>query len=202
MIANADCEIAYMNDSVTEMMTRNENDLRKVLPQFDARRLVGANIDIFHKNPSHQRNMLANLRSTYKTQIVVGGLTFALVANPIVDAKGVRVGTVVEWADRTAEVAVEVEVAGLVRAAVDGDFTQRMDVNGKSGFFKALGDGINELMETSSVGLNEVVRVLGALLVLRHRGSAANKHIIIENCVIPVNAVLRLANFQQLFTMR
>ena len=163
MIANADCEIAYMNESVAEMMVRNESDLRKVLPQFDARRLIGANIDIFHKNPSHQRNMLANLRSTYKTQIVVGGLTFALVANPIVDAKGVRVGTVVEWADRTAEVAVEVEVAGLVRAAVDGDFTQRMDVNGKSGFFKALGDGINELMETSSVGLNEVVRVLGAL---------------------------------------
>ena len=163
MIANADCEIAYMNESVAEMMVRNESDLRKVLPQFDARRLIGANIDIFHKNPSHQRNMLANLRSTYKTQIVVGGLTFGLVANPIVDAKGVRVGTVVEWADRTAEVAVEVEVAGLVRAAVDGDFTQRMDVNGKSGFFKALGDGINELMETSSVGLNEVVRVLGAL---------------------------------------
>ena len=163
MIANADCEIAYMNDSVTEMMTRNENDLRKVLPQFDARRLVGANIDIFHKNPSHQRNMLANLRSTYKTEIVVGGLTFALVANPIVDAKGVRVGTVVEWKDRTEEVAVEREVGGLVRAAVDGDFTQRMELTGKEGFFKALGEGINELMQTSSVGLNEVVRVLGAL---------------------------------------
>ena len=163
MIANADCEIAYMNDSVTEMMTRNENDLRKVLPQFDARRLIGANIDIFHKNPSHQRNMLANLRSTYKTEIVVGGLTFALVANPIVDAKGVRVGTVVEWKDRTEEVAVEREVGGLVRAAVDGDFTQRMELTGKEGFFKALGEGINELMQTSSVGLNEVVRVLGAL---------------------------------------
>ena len=43
---------------------------------------------------------------------------------------------------------------------------------------------------------------LGMLLVLRHRGSAANKRIIIENCATPVNEVLRLANFQQLFTMR
>jgi len=43
---------------------------------------------------------------------------------------------------------------------------------------------------------------LGMLLVLRHRGSAANKRIIIENCAIPVNEVLRLANFQKLFTMR
>ncbi len=163
MIANSDCEIAYMNDSVAEMMVRNESDLRKVLPQFDSRKLVGANIDVFHKNPSHQRNMLANLKSTYKTEIVVGGLTFGLVANPIVDDKGARVGTVVEWKDRTAEVAVEKDVAGLVKAAVDGDFTKRFDMNGKEGFFKALGEGINQLMETSSVGLNEVVRVLGAL---------------------------------------
>jgi len=163
MIANADCEIAYMNDSVAEMMVRNESDLRKSLPQFDARKLIGANIDIFHKNPSHQRNMLANLRTTYKTEIKVGNLYFGLVANPIVDEKGNRVGTVVEWKDRTAEVLVEQDVASLVKAAVDGDFTRRIEMDGKEGFFKALGEGINQLMETSSVGLNEVVRVLGAL---------------------------------------
>jgi len=163
MIANADCEIVYMNESVAKMLQHNENDLRKVLPQFDARKLIGASIDVFHKNPSHQRNMLANLRGTYKTEIKVGSLTFGLVANPIVDDKGARVGTVVEWRDRTAEVAVENEVAGLVKAAVDGDFTKRIEIGGKDGFFKALGEGINQLMETSSVGLNEVVRVLGAL---------------------------------------
>ena len=163
MIANTDYEIAYMNESVTEMMTRNESDLRKVLPQFDSRRLIGANIDVFHKNPSHQRNMLANLRGTYKTEIKVGNLYFGLIANPIVDAEGKRVGTVVEWKDRTAEVMVEKEVADIVKAAVAGDFTTRIDVSSKDGFFKQLGDGINQLMETSSVGLNEVVRVLGAL---------------------------------------
>jgi methyl-accepting chemotaxis protein len=163
MIANGDCEISYMNDSVAQMMVRNESDLRKSLPQFDARKLIGANIDIFHKNPSHQRNMLANLRTTYKTEIKVGNLYFGLVANPIVDEKGTRVGTVVEWKDRTAEVLVEQDVASLVKAAVDGDFTRRIEMDGKEGFFKALGEGINQLMETSSVGLNEVVRVLGAL---------------------------------------
>ena len=163
MIANADCEIAYMNDSVSAMMLKNESDLRKTLPAFDARKLVGANIDVFHKNPAHQRNMLAGLKSTYKTEIKVGDLTFSLIANPIINEKGERVGTVVEWNDRTAEVAVEGEVGGIVTAAVNGDFTKRMDLNGKSGFFKALGEGVNQLMETSSVGLNEVVRVLGAL---------------------------------------
>jgi len=163
MIAGADNHIAYMNESVGEMLTKNEPEIRKVLPQFDARRLIGANIDMFHKNPSHQQNMLANLRAAYRTEIKVGPLSFGLIASPILDDKGARVGTVVEWKDRTQEVAVEGEVAGLVRAAVDGDFTKRIEMAGKDGFFKLLGENMNQLMEVSSVGLNEVVRVLGAL---------------------------------------
>ncbi|MCX7273234.1 MAG: methyl-accepting chemotaxis protein [Burkholderiales bacterium] len=163
MIANSSNEIVYMNGTVTEMMTRNDAELRKVLPQFDSRRLIGQSIDIFHKNPAHQRGMLSALRSTHRTQIKVGDLTFGLVASPIVDAKGERMGTVVEWADRTAEVAVEREVAGVVEGAVQGDFTRRVVEEGKQGFFAALARNINQLMGTSEVGLNEVVRVLSAL---------------------------------------
>ncbi len=163
MIANATNDIVYMNESVSEMMNRNESELRRVLPQFDARRLIGANVDMFHKNPRHQQGMLANLRSTYKTQITVGGLTFSLVANPIIDEQGQRVGTVVEWGDRTQEVAVEHEVANIVQAASAGDFSQRIAEDGKVGFFKQLAEGINRLMDTSAAGLEDVVRVLGAL---------------------------------------
>ena len=163
MIADNDGGIVYMNRSVTEMLTNAESDLRKVLPQFDVRRIIGSNFDAFHKNPAHQRNLLAGLRGTYRTQITVAGRTFGLIANPIVDDRGERVGSVVEWKDRTEEVAVEQEVATVVTAAADGDFTRRMDLEGKDGFFKQLGESINKLMDTASVGLDEVVRVLGAL---------------------------------------
>ena len=163
MIADANNDIVYMNESVGAMMARNETELRKVLPQFDSRRLIKASIDMFHKNPRHQQNMLANLRGTYQTEIKVSGLTFGLVANPIVADNGERVGTVVEWKDRTQEVAVEQEVAGIVNAAAQGDFSKRFELAGKEGFFKQLGEGVNQLMNTSSAGLEEVVRVLGAL---------------------------------------
>jgi methyl-accepting chemotaxis protein len=163
MIADNGGQIVYMNQSVTEMLTQAEADLRKVLPQFDVRRIVGSNFDGFHKNPAHQRSLLASMSGTYRTQIVVGGRTFALIANPIADDKGERVGTVVEWKDRTEEVKVEAEVGDIVGAAVNGDFTRRIELAGKEGFFKQLAEGINQLMNTASVGLDEVVRVLGAL---------------------------------------
>jgi methyl-accepting chemotaxis protein len=162
MIANAGNEIIYMNETVTAMMQRNEAELRKALPLFEARKLLGQNIDVFHKNPAHQRGLLSGLRETYRTQIPVGSLHFSLNASPIFDADGVRMGTVVEWADRTQEVATEKEVADLVQAAASGDFSGRLSTDGKTGFFMNLGAGMNQLLDTSEQGLTDVAEVLAA----------------------------------------
>jgi methyl-accepting chemotaxis protein len=163
MIADDAGEIIYMNDTVTEMMRRNEQSLKRQLPQFDASRLIGQNFDIFHKNPAHQRGLLQGLRSTHRVEIKVGDLTFALTANPINDENGKRLGTVVEWNDRTGEVAVESEIGQVVEGAVKGDFSNRLQEEGKSGFFLRLTKSMNQLLTTSDVGLNEVVRMLGAI---------------------------------------
>ena len=162
MIADASNHIVYMNETVTAMMQRNESELRKSLPQFNAHKLVGELIDVFHKNPAHQRGMLSSMSGTFRTQIKVGDLHFSLIANPIVDTQGSRLGTVVEWADRTAEVGVENEVAAIVKAASEGNFTQRLEAQGKTGFFATLATGMNQLLDTSEQGLTDVADVLAA----------------------------------------
>ena len=163
MIADNDGNIVYMNGAVTLMLKSAEADIRKVMPRFDATKVFGSNFDEFHKNPTHQRNLLAHLRGTHRMQMKLGVRTFALAANPILDTTGKRVGTVVEWNDRTAEVAVQDEVAAVVKAAAAGDFGGRIEEEGKDGFFLGLAQSINQLVSTADVGLNEVVRVLGAL---------------------------------------
>ena len=162
MIADNDLHIVFMNDTVQSMMRANEAELRKVLPHFDASRLMGQNIDVFHKNPSHQRGLLTALKTTYRTQIQVGNLHFGLNANPIVDPRGQRIGTVVEWFDRTAEVGIEKEVAAVVDAAAQGDFRQRIQPEGKTGFFSTLATGMNALMDTNERGLTDVADILAA----------------------------------------
>jgi methyl-accepting chemotaxis protein len=156
MLADPDGNIIYNNTSVAQMMQRNEGELRKVLPQFNARAIVGSNFDQFHKNPSHQRNLLGNLKGEYKTEIKVGGLTFSLIANPINDAKGQRLGTVVEWKDRTAEVAAEHEISGVVDKANEGDFSIRLATAGKEPFFAKLGGLFNSLIDTVTKTIVEV----------------------------------------------
>ncbi|AYF87988.1 methyl-accepting chemotaxis protein [Pseudomonas sp. JS3066] len=163
MIADGERNIIYMNKTVTSMLQNAEADLRKALPSFSVNKLLGGSIDQFHKNPEHQKRLLATFTSTFRTQIDVGGRTFGLVANPVISDAGERLGSVVEWADRTLEVQVEREVAALVGAAAAGDFSKRIDESGKSGFILNLATGLNSLVETADKGLKDVSRMLGAL---------------------------------------
>ena len=163
MISNPDRNIIYVNKAAVSLLSAAEADIRKQLPNFSASELIGTNIDNFHKNPSHQAQLLNSFTNTYVANMVVGGRSLRVSASPVINDKGARLGAVAEWLDRTAEVATEQEIARIVEAAVMGDFTQRIAMDGKEGFFKTLGENLNKLLETSEVGLNEVVRVLNAL---------------------------------------
>lgn len=163
MIANADREIIYLNRSVENMLQSNEAELRKELPHFSAKEVLGKSIDIFHKNPSHQTAMLERLNDKMVAEIKVGAQNFRLTASPISDASSNRIGTVVEWLDRTKEIKAEKEVARIVEASLAGDFTQRIDEEDKEEFMLTLAQGLNQLTKTTESGLNEVSNVLLAL---------------------------------------
>ncbi|GAA6134820.1 hypothetical protein NBRC116188_16100 [Oceaniserpentilla sp. 4NH20-0058] len=163
MIADNNQDVIYTNEAVSRMLQIAESDVKKDLPNFSATKVLGSNIDIFHKNPAHQRSMLNALKDTYRTQIVVGGRTFSLIANPIISAEGERLGTVVEWNDRTEEVAVEKEVDAIIEGAGKGDLSRRAAMDDKSGFFKNLCMGLNQLMSISENVINDTARVLDAM---------------------------------------
>ncbi|MDR3464304.1 MAG: PAS domain-containing methyl-accepting chemotaxis protein [Xanthobacteraceae bacterium] len=124
MVSDADLNIVYMNRAVTELLREAETDIRKDLPNFNVAALIGSNIDVFHKDPRHQRRMLESLTATHSATIKVGGRTFDLVATPLTDAVGKRTGTVVEWADATLrlqnwEYAAKVSAIGRAQAVIE-----------------------------------------------------------------------------------
>lgn len=163
MIADAEHNIIYMNRSVVDMLKDAEPDLRKVMPHFSVDDILGGNIDRFHKDPSHQRSMLAHLKDKHPSEIKVGQRSFRLTASPILGKTGERIGTVVEWLDRTKEIKAEKEIAALVDASLNGNFTQRVDESDKEGFLLTMTEGLNQLMKTTESGLNEVSNVLLAI---------------------------------------
>ncbi|MGF3025646.1 methyl-accepting chemotaxis protein [Methylobacterium aquaticum] len=101
MIADADMNITYMNPALRRFMEDAEADLKGELPRFDAAKLIGSNIDIFHKAPTHQRRMLAALDAPHEATIRVGKRVFDLLVTPLGD-RAKRLGFVVEWSDASA----------------------------------------------------------------------------------------------------
>jgi len=147
MVADNNLDIIYMNNTVLETFKNAESDIRKDLPEFKANELLGANIDQFHKNPAHQRGMLAKLNSTVKASLVIGGRHMDFVANPVNNESGERIGIVVEWLDRTKEVKIEREIEAIVEDVKAGSLRSRLETADKEGFFEKLSMGINELTE-------------------------------------------------------
>lgn len=101
MVANPAGDILYFNHSLQQTMQDAEADIQEVLPKFQADKLQGANMDVFHRNPEHQRKLIAGLEQVYSTQIKVGRRAFSLIASPVFDENKQRIATVVEWQDLT-----------------------------------------------------------------------------------------------------
>ncbi|NEI03152.1 methyl-accepting chemotaxis protein [Rhizobium leguminosarum] len=148
MIADADLNIRYMNEAVTGLLKEAETDLKKELPRFDFARLVGSNIDIFHKNPSHQRSMLAALKTQHRATIWVGHRAFDLIVTPLLEGNKTT-GFVVEWAnakerlqnvDFHGQMVAISRVQGIIEFTTDGEI-----VTANDNFLKAIGYRLEEI---------------------------------------------------------
>lgn len=163
MMADSDLNVTYMNRAIVKMFSNSESQIKNQLNRFELKKLIGTNIDDFHKDPSHQRNLLGSLATTFRSSITIGGRYFDLIANPIISDKGERLGSVVEWADVTNELAVQKEIETIIDGAVEGDFDKRVSLDGKEKFFLKISEGINQLLDISSKGLKDVVNALGKI---------------------------------------
>ncbi|MBP7283024.1 MAG: PAS domain-containing protein [Leptospiraceae bacterium] len=150
MMADNDRKVTYMNRSIKKMFGDAEADIKKQIPMFNVSTIMGSNIDSYHKNPAHQKGILASITSEYKSSIVIGGRSFDLYANPIIDEKGVRFGTSVEWNDVTLRNEKNSDWAGQIDAIsksqaviefkMDGTVIQANDL-----FLNAMGYSLNEI---------------------------------------------------------
>ena len=106
MSADVDLKLQYLNPAAKNLMKKIE----QYLP-IRADQMVGTPIDIFHKNPEHQRKFLANDRNLpFTTQISIGPETFSLQCSAIYDQNKKYLGPMVTWEHITEKLAIEAKV--------------------------------------------------------------------------------------------
>jgi methyl-accepting chemotaxis protein len=148
VLADAEHRIIYLNDAAKATFERHAAEIRTTLAAFDAARLRGSSLEALSADPAEERRTLDALTAERVQERTLGGLCFRTVTNRVSGERGERLGTVMEWTQRTQEVRVEQELQGVLDAVNGGDLTRRIDLTHKSGFFEALGAGVNRLAES------------------------------------------------------
>ncbi len=158
MYADKDLIIRYMNPATKKTLKAVEKDLPVKVEQ-----IVGQSIDVFHKNPSHQRRILADPgRLPVRAQIKIGENTFDLLVSPTYNEKKEYLGPMVIWEDLTEKLATDRKIKeqgerertqaeelrtkvdsilAVVEAATAGDLTREVTVSGEDPIGR-MGEGL------------------------------------------------------------
>jgi len=107
LLADTDLNIRYANPaSVTQLKALEQHLPCKVAD------LVGTNIDIFHKDPSYQRGVLADYKSLPRQAIIdFAGEKLDLLVSGTYDNNGEYAGPMVTWSVVTEKLQLETEAA-------------------------------------------------------------------------------------------
>jgi len=106
LYAGADLKLAYMNPASAKQL----KTLQHLLP-CRVEEMIGRSIDIFHKNPEHQRRMLADPKNLpHRASIKVGPETLDLLVSPIYDNNGNYTGPMVTWTVITKKLEMETQI--------------------------------------------------------------------------------------------
>jgi methyl-accepting chemotaxis protein len=98
MMVDRDLKVRFVNDATRKLFAENAAVFRAVWPNFDPNAIVGSNIDMFHKNPQHQRRMLSDPSCLpHRTEITIGEFKFALNVSGVFDDQRNYIGNVLEW---------------------------------------------------------------------------------------------------------
>ncbi|MGC9491295.1 aerotaxis transducer Aer2 [Vibrio genomosp. F10] len=164
MMADKEGVIRDVNPALMALLRSREVELTEALPNFDINNLVGANIDVFHKKPAHQRHIISNPDALpFTSNIAVGGLEFTLTCIAMRDTQGNYIGPALQWEDITELQDGQRQVEALIKKAIVGDLNDRIDTSVYSGFMKELGDGVNSLLDTLVTPLGECIQVMSGV---------------------------------------
>jgi methyl-accepting chemotaxis protein len=158
IFADLDLKVQYLNPAASKTLV----GLEKFLP-VRASEMIGQSIDIFHKDPSHQRRMLANDKNLpHRAKIKVGPETLDLLVSAIYDKDKKYAGAMLTWEVVTTQLAAEEKIREsaerekkaseeltskvnsilkVVAAATTGDLTQEIEVRGSDAIGQ-MGEGL------------------------------------------------------------
>ncbi|MHC4375380.1 MAG: methyl-accepting chemotaxis protein [Planctomycetota bacterium] len=191
MCADKEGTIQYLNPKSRETLGK----LESLLP-IKVSEMEGASFDVFHKEPSYQRDIIKDEAGMpLQAQIQVGPETLDLLVSPMYGADGSYIGPMVTWEVITQKLKQEAELAdaqereraaaeelstkvneilSVVKLAADGDLTHSVPVSGEDAVGQ-MGEGIETLISSLRESLEGIAGNAGSLAVASEELTATSQ---------------------------
>lgn len=203
IMIDRDFTVTYVNQATMELLKKHETTFKQKWPGFKAEKeiLLGACIDVFHKNPEHQRNLLADETNLpYKTDIRIEHLTFELNVTAINDAAGNYIGNSLEWQDVTDIRLRQLEV-GRLSSAVEGMTTNLMmaDLDGNIVY---MNPAVTRMLQRREAELQKVLpsfnvaSLVGTNFDTFHKNPAHQRSVLSNTAAMPYETSISVAGLE------
>ena len=162
-ISNENNALIYMNLAAENLWRSMEPGMQERVPGFTVSEMRNHSLVEFFDNPEIQEAYRTQLNAPRTFDVAMCGRQLVVTVSPVRDATGVYLGRASQWLDRTDEVRIEQQIAGVIEAAELGNPEARLEISGLNGFFLKLGKGINGLLESNARVMADIGNVFRRL---------------------------------------
>ena len=187
MMANAQGILLYMNQASKNTLRSLEQYLPAPVDQ-----LVGKSIDMFHKNPAHQRKIIGSKENLpHKAVIQLGPEKLELLVSPILSVKGEYLGPMVTWEVVTNRIRMEEETARATQMVEKSPINTMMaDTKGKMLYMNEMSKKtLKTLAQYLPIPIEQMV---GSSIDVFHKNPEMQKRIISNASNLPHRAIIQL----------
>jgi methyl-accepting chemotaxis protein len=182
--------IEYMNESTVKTLRSIEH----LLP-IKADALMGQCIDIFHKDPSHQRRLLADPSNLpHKAQIRVGDEILDLLVTAIRDRNGKYVAPMLTWNVITEQVKADAEASRLTQMVDDMPMNVMLcdPVSFEITYLNK--SSLNTLREIESLLPVKADKMLGQCIDIFHKEPSHQRRLLGDPSNLPHKAMIKVGD--------
>lgn len=160
VIADSHAHIIYLNPSAQQLFNSHEPALRQHHPAFHASHLLGQSLNVFQLQTLEEFYHITHVQTL---SLNIKNLSLDIQISPVLSSIGENLGWVLEFRDRTAEVATEQEISRVMSAAARGDFSQQISMEDKTGFFRNFSSIMNQTLTANQQIIAELMAVFAAV---------------------------------------
>ncbi len=126
LLTDEKLKIIYVNDAIRKTFKKHSKYFEQLSPKFNIDSINDFPVENFNLIPSSLDNNLNNLEKTLKLDYLLQDLTFGLTITPIFSKNLKRLGTAIEWDDKTERLRNEADTKRL--ANENAQIRQALDI--------------------------------------------------------------------------